>query len=137
MKIKMSVSNIKKPVFNKMEVIEFINEIASDMQERTIDEAPIETGNLKEHGIKKEQIPASIYGEKVYLDVKAVRENHPSERQRKRPDGGNYPYYQEEGWYQHGRFHPGKFYFEKSFDITEWEAEDKLKSIADKVIVVK
>lgn len=137
MKIKMKVSPIKKPVFNKNVVKEIVSEIAEDMQEKTIENAPEDTRTLKAHGIEREQIEASIYGEQVYLDTEAVRSNYPSEYQQSRPDGGYYPFYQEVGWSQHGRTYPGKHYFAKSFDITKWEAMHTLKSNANKVITLK
>ena len=137
MKIKMNVSQIKKPVFNKSEVINLISDIAENMQEKTIDNAPEDTRTLKNYGIEKKQIEASIYGEMVYLDKEAVRSNYPSKYQQSRPDGGNYPYYQEEGWTQHGIYHPGKHYFKKSFETTKWEAESKINTVAKKVITLK
>lgn len=137
MKIKVNVSNIKKPVFNRIEVQNFISDIAEKMQDLTIENAPEDTRTLKNYGIEKKVIDAGIYGEEVYLDKEAVKNNHPYEHQRKRPDGGNYPYYQEEGWTQYGIYHPGKHYFKKSFEMTKWEAETELKSVAKKVITLK
>ena len=137
MKIKMKVSPIKKPVFNKKEVVGMISEIAEFMQDTTIERAPEDTRTLKNHGIEKEQIGASIYGEQVYLDKEAVRSNYPSERQQKRPDGGNYPYYIEYGWTQHGEKYPGKFYFKNSFEITKFESKNIIDSNAKKVVTLK
>lgn len=137
MKIKMSVKDVKKPVFNKREIVSFINEMATNMQDYTITNAPEDTGTLKNHGIEREQISSSIYGEKVFLDTEAVRNNYPSESQKKRPDGGNYPFYQEEGWTQHGISHPGKHYFERAYNVVEAEAEADINKIVDKLISFK
>lgn len=133
MKINISVKGIKKPVFSKADVVSFIKETAEDMKETTKDFAPEDTSTLKNHGIEREEVGASIYGEKVFLDTAAIRSNYPDERQQRRPDGGNYGYYQEVGYL--GR--AGKHYFERAFNITEYEAESRLQAKADDFVKLK
>lgn len=137
MKIKMKVSPIKKPVLDKEVLKKLIWDIADEMDIQTTDRAPEDTATLKIHGIERKEIPASIYGEMVYLDTEAVRTNYPSEYQQSRPDGGYYPYYQEVGWVQNGWMQPGKHYFKKSFEITKWLAEQEIKERAKKAITLK
>lgn len=133
MRVSMKVKGIKKPYLNKQDIISFIDDVSEDMQQSTIENAPEDTSTLKNHGIEKAKIDASIAGYKVYLDTDAVRANYPDERQKKRPDGGYYPYYQEYGW--NGR--PGKHYFKQSFDEVEFESENKIKTSAKDFIILK
>ena len=126
------VNGVKKLKLNKDAMMKIPQTHGLVMQSETIQNAPVETSTLKNHGI---EIVGINNGVKVYLDTEAIKANHPNERQGSRPDGGNYGYYQEEGWTQHGIYHPGKHYFETGYEISSITMEYDLLDAGLKQVV--
>ena len=138
MNIGINVKGLKKPKIDTREIIDFMENQGVIMEVCVKYCAPRKTGTLENHGIKRAQIPSDFHGEKVYLDTEGIKANHPEERQRKRPDGGNYGYYQEEGWTQHGVNYPGRFYWEKALELVERHNDQgELDNLAEKIIRLK
>lgn len=130
--MKIKVNGVKKLKFNKDAMMKIPQAHGLIMQSSTIENAPVDTSTLKNYGIEIEGINNGV---KVYLDTEAIRANYPDERQRARKDGGNYGYYQEEGWTQHGIYHPGKHYFEKGYEISNITMENELLDAGLKQVV--
>lgn len=129
------VKGIKKLKADKKAMSDFIEDSASEMRRLVRHFAPRDTGTLKNHGVDAVYIENGV---KVFLDTDEIKNNYPDERQQKRADGGNYGYYQEVGWTQHGVHHPGRFYWDQAYDVTEYRMDALLKyKYLDEIVTLK